>query len=508
MLRLSARAAAGIAATAALGTAAASCTTVLPGAAPGVALLPSRIPLPAPFTVPMPIPPQAVPAGSGPDGEVYDLTARPATVELLPGVRTPVWGYDGRFPGPTIAARRDRPVLVRLRTELPVPTVLHLHGGTTPPESDGFPTDLLVPPGWTVPARHDPAATVTTGSREYLYPNRQPAATLWYHDHRMDFTAPQVWRGLFGAYLISDDAEDALDLPTGQQDIPLLVCDRSFDADGSLLYPSVDPTLTTTPGVEQAYMGGVLGDVVLVNGAPWPELEVTARRYRFRLLNAASARRFVFALDPPVVPLVQIGSDAGLLGEPVAHAELPVAPGERYDVIIDFTGIAPGATVELRNTNGAGPTAQVMRFRVTGPAADDSRIPDRLVDVEALDAGRAATDRRLGFAWEQGMWAINGAPFDPARPDATPRLGQLEVWTLASDAEHPVHVHAAPFQVVSRTGGLARTDRGWKDTVHLGPAQTVTIAARFDQHPGRYVAHCHNLEHEDMAMMATIEVLP
>jgi spore coat protein A len=106
------------------------------------------------------------------------------------------------------------------------------------------------------------------------------------------------------------------------------------------------------------------------------------------------------------------------------------------------------------------------------------------------------------------MWTINGAPFDPARLDATPRLGQLETWTLTSDAEHPVHVHSARFQVVARTDGLAATDRGWKDTVPLGPAQTVTIGTRFDQHPGRYVAHCHNLEHEDMAMMATIEVLP
>jgi spore coat protein A len=507
MLRLSARVGAGIAATAA-GTGMVSCASILPGSAPGVALLPSRIPLPGPFTVPLPIPPQAIPSRSGPDGEVYDLTARPATVELLPGVRTPVWGYDGRFPGPTILARRDRPVLVRLRTELPVPTVLHLHGGITPPESDGFPTALVVPPGWTQPAGLDPGAAVSTGSREYRYPNRQQAATLWYHDHRMDFTAPQVWRGLFGAYLIHDDDEDALDLPSGQHDIPLLVCDRSFDADGSLLYPSIDRTLTTTPRVEDAYVGGVLGDVVLVNGAPWPELEVTARRYRFRLLNAANARRFVFALDPPVAPLVQIGSDAGLLSEPVAHRELPVAPAERYDVVIDFTGIAPGATVVLRNSNGIGPTAQVMRFRITGHAADQSRIPDRLVEVEALDARRAAVQRRLDFAWEPGMWMINGAPFDPARPDATPRLGQLETWTLTSDAEHPIHIHAASFQVVSRTGGLVPTDRGWKDTVHLGPAQTVAIATRFDQHPGRYVAHCHNLEHEDMAMMATIEVLP
>jgi spore coat protein A len=147
VLRLSARAEAGMVATAALGTAAESCTSVLPGAAAGVALLPSRIPLPAPFTVPLPIPPQAVPSGSGADDDVYDLTARPATVELLPGVRTPVWGYDGRFPGPTIRARRDRAVLVRLRTERPVPTVLHPHGGTTPPNPMASPPPSSYRPG-------------------------------------------------------------------------------------------------------------------------------------------------------------------------------------------------------------------------------------------------------------------------------------------------------------------------------------------------------------------------
>ncbi|MEJ3655201.1 multicopper oxidase family protein [Actinomycetes bacterium KLBMP 9759] len=480
--------------------------SLLPNATSGAALLTSAVPLPAPYGVPLPIPPRAQPSGQDAGIDVYDLTARPAVAEILPGVTTPVWGYDGSFPGPTIVAERDRTVLLRLHTELPVPTVLHLHGGATPAESDGFPTDLLVPEHWTGQHTH-PAGDVAVGTREYRYPNRQPAASLWYHDHRMDFTGPQVWRGLFGSYLVHDPAEDALGLPAGEQDVPLLVCDRAFGADGSLAYPSLDRTLSSVAGVEEPYAGGVLGDVVLVNGAPWPELEVTARRYRFRILNASNARRFRFELDPPVAPIVQIGSDCGLLAEPVAHASLPVSPAERYDVVVDFGGLAAGTTVELRNGLGSGPTAQVMRFRVTGPAADDSRVPATLADVEPLDPARAATARRLAFARTDGRWTINGAPFDPNRPDATPRLRQLETWTITSDGDHPVHVHSAPFQVVDRAGGLADTDRGWKDTVAVGPAQTVTIATRFPEYRGRFVAHCHNLEHEDMMMMATIEVL-
>ncbi|MDQ3990530.1 MAG: multicopper oxidase domain-containing protein, partial [Actinomycetota bacterium] len=168
-------------------------------------LLRSAAPLPPPFTVALPVPPVRRPV----DGLV-EIVQRVAEVEILPGLRTTVLGYDGIFPGPTIESRRGEPVRVRHRNELPVPTVVHLHGGHTPPEHDGWPTDLLLP----------------AGSHDYDYPMDQRAATLWYHDHRMDFTGPQVYRGLAGFHLVRDDEEDALGLPSGERELPLMICDR------------------------------------------------------------------------------------------------------------------------------------------------------------------------------------------------------------------------------------------------------------------------------------------
>ena len=170
-----------------------------------------------------------------------------------------------------------------------MPVVVHLHGGVTPPEHDGYPGDTTELGGH---ADHGASGLLSLGERDYVNPLDQPAATLWYHDHRMDFTGPQVYRGLAGFQVVHDDAEQALPLPHGERDIPLMTCDRSFNEDGSLLYPSLDPALRDRSGVEQRYMEGVLGDVIVVNGAAWPTLEVTNTRYRFRILNASNARRY------------------------------------------------------------------------------------------------------------------------------------------------------------------------------------------------------------------------
>ncbi|MFD0851555.1 multicopper oxidase family protein, partial [Actinomadura adrarensis] len=161
---------------------------------------------------------------------------------------------------------------------------------------------------------HDPHAQVSTHRRTYAFPMRQRATALWYHDHRMDFTGAQVWKGLAGLCVVRDDEEDALPLPRGEREVPLFLCDRSFDADGQLAYPATDPTLLGAPGMDESIMGGAQGDVVLVNGAPWPYLEVTATRYRLRLVNASNARRYELRLDGPAgSEFVQIGGDGGLL---------------------------------------------------------------------------------------------------------------------------------------------------------------------------------------------------
>jgi spore coat protein A, manganese oxidase len=463
-------------------------TLVLPGRSGQTAeLVRSAAKLPEPFRVPLPIPPVAKTVRDG----YYEITQREAEVEILPGLRTRIWGYDGIFPGPTIVTRAGRPTVVRHRTELPEPTAVHLHGGHTPADSDGYPVDLLVPPG--SHSGHPHNGNVATGSREYTYPGRQRAATLWYHDHAMDRTGPNVYRGLAGFHLIHDDEDDALPLPRGDRDLPLMITDRAFEEDGSFRYPGMSE--------------GVLGDVILVNGAPWPVHEVAAARYRLRILNASNARRYRLSLG---IPMVQIGSDGGLLGRPVSHDELVIAPGERFEVVVDFTEHL-GAELTLHNGLDSGSTADVMRFRVTARGSDDSRVPEVLSRVERLDPGAAVRTREWRFSrgevnGNRHGWLVNGAVFDPDRADATPRLGEVEIWRFITDLHHPVHVHLDPFQVISRHGKEPGPyDAGWKDTVDIGPTDWVDVAVRFTDYTGRFMLHCHNLEHEDMAMMAAFD---
>jgi spore coat protein A len=339
------------------------------------------------------------------------------------------------------------------------------------------------------PMVDDPEAVTTVGHRDYQYPMSQRAATLWYHDHRMGATGTDVWNGLAGFHLIHDDEEAALPLPRDDRDIPLMIADRSFDRDGSFRSP--DPA-----------MDGALGDVVLVNGAPWPVADVHACRYRLRLLNASNARRYRLAFDG--LPIVQTGSDGGLLERPILHAALDIAPAERFDVIVDFSGRA-GRAVTLTNELDGGP---IMRFRVGGPIPDDTRIPDRLSEVPQLQRSLATVTRDFAFQKGPRYWGINGELFDPTKPIATPRLGDYEIWRLVTDFHHPVHLHLAQFQVLSRNGhGPGPADAGWKDTLDLRPAEVAEIIVRFTDYRGRYVLHCHNLEHEDMAMMALVTVV-
>ncbi len=479
-------------------------------------LLRSGLPLPDRFASEFRVPPVKV--GRRTDrGTAYEIVQRPATVEILPGVRTEIWGYDGMFPGPTISGRRGETVTVRHHNRLPVPTVVHLHGGHTPAASDGYAVDYVLPESDTDHQAHDhehERGDVTHAYRDYVYPQDQRAATLWYHDHRMDFTGPQVWRGLAGLHVIGDDEEDQLDLPAGDRDLPVMITDRSFTAEGALAYPSLDPGLRHPHGVTSDFHAGVLGDVILVNGVPWPELEVVAARYRLRLVNASNARRYALTLDPPPPGgqgFVQVGSDGGLLEAPIPHDLIPIAAAERFDVVVDFARYPVGTVITLRNTLGLGSADAVMRFRVVRAGREEFRVPERLAEVEPLRPPAGATVRDWHFGRGRGgspHWVINGLPFDPDRMDASVSLGDVEIWRFRSDVHHPVHVHLDPFQVLTRGGGApSATDRGWKDTVDLRAWETVEVAVRFSDHAGAYMLHCHNLEHEDMMMMAAFATL-
>ncbi|WP_047690257.1 multicopper oxidase family protein [Kocuria sp. ZOR0020] len=491
--------------------------------------LTSELELPEPFTVSLPIPEVLEPTRTDAHTDFYQITQHAADLEIIPGTATQVWGYNGTVPGPTLVSQRGRRTVVTHRNELPVPVVVHLHGGVTAPEHDGYPTDVIFPASSDhgdhgthsdgaadfQHSDHLASGDTSDGEREYVYDMEQPAATLWYHDHRMDFTGPQVYRGLAGFHLIHDDAEDALGLPTGDRDIPLMIMDRAFAADGSFLYPSVDPDLVDPPGVESEYMSGVLGDCILVNGAPWPELEVSNTKYRFRILNASNARRYRLNLDGGL-PFVQIGGDLGLLEAPIEHGTLDIAQAERFDVVVDFSGLDIGEEVTLHNQHGADGTDVIMRFKVTRQEEDSGPIPQRLAEVEILSEDDVVAEREFVFArggaQAHGMtlWTVNNQAFDPDTILADPKLGTVERWRIRGlDVEHPFHIHLAPFQVIGqdRQQSVSSFNHGWKDTVSMDTGGQVDLLVRFDGYRGKYVFHCHNLEHEDMMMMANFEVV-
>ncbi len=477
-----------------------------------------------PFQAALPIPPVLQPLKSNGEADYYEITQKPGIAHILPGLDTPIWGYNGIFPGPTIEARSGRKTVVRQINELPVPVSTHLHGGNTPPESDGHPMDLLMPRDASEfkasltdsqmlrfmsssGLGHSLHMPMMLNTKEYVYPNNQRASVHWYHDHRMDFTGPQVYKGLAGFYIIKDAVDESLPLPKGDHDIPLMIADRTFNADGSFFYPAIDPTLTKTPGTLGKYYNGMMGDTILVNGAVQPYVEVSNTRYRFRILNASNARIYQLALSSNQ-PFIQVGSDGGLLPKPASLQTIRISPAERFDVVIDFSHYPVGTQVILKNLLGKGQTADIMRFDVVRQEKDDSHIPSTLAPFETLSPASATVTRTFQFFYGLGMWTINGQYYDPNRADATPKLGATEIWEFTSDGNHPIHLHQVDFQVLSRDGRAPDPeDAGYKDTVFLKQGEKARVITRFGSYKGLYVFHCHNAEHEDMRMMGQFEVI-
>jgi FtsP/CotA-like multicopper oxidase with cupredoxin domain/pimeloyl-ACP methyl ester carboxylesterase len=444
------------------------------------------------FQVPLPLPPVLAPArtNSNADYEIRQLERR---IEIFPGASTTVWGYEGLFPGPTIRARRGRKVVIRHVNELSHPTLVHLHGTVVPGDSDGFPTDVIVP----------------GASRTYTYPNEQRTATLWYHDHAMHHTGRNRYMGLAGLYVIDDEEQRALNLPNDEYAVPLVIQAKQFRRDGSMVY---DAGFTRVMGARS--------NTVLVNGAPWPRFEVAARKYRFRILNASNATPLRLALASEQ-PLLQVGTDGGLLEAPVVSSSIPLSMAERIEIVIDFSIYAPGTNVVLRNLRGSGAMGEIMRFDVVRRDRDDSVVPERLCTVERVAPERATQTRRFVFKGSDTfdvpplVWPINGKHFDPDQALAAPRHGDVEIWHLVNRKAyfvlgllHPVHTHLAPFQVLDRNGRAPLAhDGGWKDTIALERGEEAHVVIRFDSYRGRYLMHCHNLEHEDHAMMTRFDVV-
>ena len=441
------------------------------------------------FELPLNIPPVAQPSGTDAAGRpIYEITQQNASVEIIPGFQTDILGYNGMTPGPTILVDSNQEIIVRQINNTNVQTTTHLHGGHMPAGFDGHPVDYVNPGTY----------------KDYLYTNKQVPATLWYHDHTMDLTGDQVYAGLAGFYLMSDDYERSLGLPSGDHEVGIVIQDRTFAADGSLVYSD--------------NLMGELGDTILVNGTPYPFFEVGTARYRFRILNGSNARSYNLVLSNGA-NFIQIGSDGGLLEAPVVRSSLNIAPAERLDVIIDFGNASVGEQIVLQNTAGSGGTAQIMRFDVARVEDDPSTVPQVLRQIERLDPAAAVQTRQWVFGMAGGVfpWVINGQPYDEHRVDAFPKLGTTEIWELTNRTGmmHPVHIHDIMWQVLDVNGRPpAPEDAGWKDTFKVPPMGTVRVIGRFDDYVGdpndittAYMMHCHILEHEDHAMMTQFIVV-
>jgi blue copper oxidase len=375
------------------------------------------------------------------------------------------WVYNGLMPGPTFRIDRGGSARFTLKNGLPEPTITHWHGMVVDHANDGHPMEA-VPPG---------------GTYSYSFPVNQRAALNWYHPHPHMMTGEQVALGLAGAFVVNDAEEAALGLPSGAYEVPLVLRDTTLDRSGNMLY--------------KPRSGGFEGQIPLVNGTRDPYLGVDTALYRFRILGGSNARIFRLALSNGA-PFTLIGNDGGLLASSVSVATIDLAPGERLDVLVDFRSATVGTSVMLRDLLAGW---DLLEFRVVRQVSVPGTIPSSLSSIAPL-TGPVRT-RTFSF---DGMSKINGLEYDMNRIDLQVPFGDVERWRFITNgnAPHPVHVHGASFQVVSRTGGRGRLfpwERGWEDTVLLNDRESVEVLIRFAAYRGEYLIHCHKLEHEDMA---------
>jgi spore coat protein A, manganese oxidase len=446
-------------------------------------------------------------------GSDLTIRMRQERVRVMPhGPKTRMWTYDGTFPGPTIKRPTGALTRVTFVHQLPQragPLSVHQHGGHQSSADDGQPTRHLIGRG---------------ARRTYAYPLTDagaptPAAFRFYHDHRMDRTARNNWRGLQGMFLVTDPRERRLGLPRGRYDLPLLVTERTLTARNQLTDPFPGPHMHDwMTGPQAPPDDATVGRRILVNGQYAPYLRVKPGRYRLRLLNAALFSAYDFALSSGR-PFVQVGNGSALLPRKVVRQDLLLGPAQRADVVVDFRG-QRGEDVLLstipRSDGSVGTgsrSAAIMQFRVRGRTRQRSRVPDRLRPIPPLHVPRTVAKTWTFDLTEDGhgaYWSINGEMFDPDRVDHRIRQGATERWRLrnTSDVTHYVHLHEEQWHTVSRNGERPPPwERGLEDTWRLDPGETVEVAATFTDYPGLFMVHCHMLDHEDHGMMAQFEVV-
>ena len=471
--------------------------------------------MPRPFRTAFTQPPVLAPTSTGIDPadgapvNYYTLTERASSAAILPSLSTPILGYNGIFPGPTISLDQGTKAVVRVRNQLPpthpldghiLSTSVHLHGSASLPQFDGYASDV----------------TNTGFYKDYYYPNFQPARTLWYHDHGVHYTALNVYSGLAGQYHMHDPVERAL-LPQGRFDVDLSISDAMFAANGSL-------------GYDDHTHSGLWGDVILVNGKPWPVMKVQKRIYRFRVLNCCISRSFRFKLSTGA-PLMVVGTDGGLVPATQYVSSYRHAGAERYELLIDFRQYKTGQRIELQNLSNSNNidysyTNKVMAFDVTDEPVDTTdptwnTVPGGLApdnEVMALREKDATKVRsfRVKRSDVTNMWTIDDSTWQDVIASgyqdtiADVDLDSTEIWEWKNNSGgwfHPVHIHLVDFQILSRNGKPPLPhERGPKDVVYVGESETVRLLMKFGPHKGRYMVHCHNLPHEDHDMMVQFRV--
>lgn len=426
----------------------------------------------------LPIPPILEDKNPDPDRADFELVVQKSTTSFFEGKYTETYGYNGNYLGPVIRVKKGQNVSITVRNLLDEDTTVHWHGLLVPGEMDGGPHQVIKAGGEWNP---------------YFVVN-QPAATLWYHSHLLDKTGEQVYKGLAGVFIIDDEVSENLDIPKdyGINDIPLIIQDRRFDKDGTLLYKT---------SMEDV-MHGMLGDTILVNGVINPVLEVGTVKMRFRVLNGANARVYNFTLSDGS-EFTQIASDGGLLEAPVEKESLVLSPGERAEIIIDFSKYSVGDVITLES-----PGFDIMRFVVNKKVKDTTTIPKELATIPKTPESSAVKTRAIDLMG-MGMGVnINGEQMDIDRINEFVKLGDTEIWEIRNVAVmvHPFHIHGVQFQVLDRNGEKPpANEQGWKDTVLVYPGETVRVIAGF-YYEGIYMYHCHILEHEDSGMMGQFEV--
>ena len=472
----------------------------------------------------------------------------------------------------------------------PVPIVTHVHGALgVGDESDGYAEAWFLPAANNISPSYATEGTwydffarkanakfgVTWGAgfAVFQYPNEQRASTIWYHDHTLGMTRLNVYAGPAGFFLVRGGPGDGnvkgfrapqLGDPSGilYTEIPIAIQDRSFNDDGSLFYPDSRAFFDgyTGPYIPQTDVPPIwnpefFGNTIVVNGRTWPFLNVAPRRYRFRLLNGCDSRFLILKLSNGRQFGV-IGNEGGLLPAPVLVSELLMAPAERYDVIVDFTELAPGTKFELLNVGPDSPfsglpiaqddradpatTGQVMQFQVVALTDKDASKPVGNLNLPPIQDLSGGPTRRLALLEEavgevviaallgtvEGNTAVKKMWDDPISEN--PAVGATEVWEIynfTADA-HPIHIHEVQFQLVNRqpitfTPGDAPTniqvtgtpsapeptERGYKDTFIAYPSQVTRVRLKFET-AGNFVWHCHIVEHEDNEMMRPYRIGP